>query len=293
MSQHGLTIKQLLSRANARRLGMLCLHLWRVLPSINARALKNQSSKKQQCYSYACLIFVSLVIGNSAAAELLPAPNPPLKDFTVTTPSPITDYSTISQAHIAQLERIFSELGYRLIVVHDSKAKSAPTFLGGRYDGSIFLDGTDLLPESQQVKTPIEHVHMVFFTQASKTQLLSSSTWPNGTRVAVTANGKKAITQYFPDLEAKVTFITANQPSQILRLVQSQRADIGLTAQPMFASSYAHEQFRDEHFEFVSDLTIERNLYLYVQQEYRDLIPQLDALLQERYLPNLDLISNN
>ncbi len=234
-----------------------------------------------------CVVVLGWTFGNTSSAQSS------LRPFSLTTPSPLTNYSTISKHHIEHLHTVFASLGYELTVTHDSGARALDSFKGGRYHGGIFIEGVHPLAPNLKVTPAIEHVHYGFFSQEANNHLTNPNDWPAQIPVALSNNGLQVLNTHWPELQENIKPIIVNHPVQILRLVQSGRAQLGFTAKVVFTSSYMDGRFAQENFQFLPGLDAERELYLYVQEEFAFLKADLKKQLIDLYLPALPEISNN
>jgi len=215
--------------------------------------------------------------------------NSNLQSFTLTTPAPINDHSTISNDHIEILKDIFAQSGYRLKLVYDSSAKALSTFKGGRYDAGIFVESLDAPMDGIRVPAVIESINMVFFTASDRADNLSIDALPANLRIASSALGKKVLSLYYPELLKNSDHILVSNPEHLFRLVKAQRADIGFSAKPLlFLNDEVSAQFQQ-----LSKDEVNLELHIYLQPKHADLMPTLDRLLIENYQPRLEHFTNN
>ncbi len=229
-------------------------------------------------------------MGSSHAEQQLTS-TPDLPVFSVTTPSPITDYSTISNAHIEKLSKVFESLGYQLYMHLEISNATKRLFDGQRYDGAIFLEDQDQSKEGVRIEPPLEKAYLDFFCLMENRSRFDLSGIPEGTTIATTGLGKSLLNKTYPNLSLNI--LVANHPEHLLRLVKSGRAELGLTGRPLILSDLAKDENGNPLFTMLPDGTIERGLYLYLPEKHRELKQPLEELLQKIYFPAAKSLSNN
>ena len=254
-------------------------------------AQKPWSGTQEKLFTLFVMLAIASAICLHASAENQ------LEPFTLTTPSPVTEYSTVSKTHIHHLDQVFEKLGFRLVVIHNSSTQAAEAFTHGRYDGAILIEGTETLSTNLRVVPPVEHVEMGFFTRQGRLQNTNvgsiDRSLPNGARVAITENGLEILSQQLPKIRQKIVPVIASHPVQILRLVQSSRADFGFTSKTLFVSNYTDEHFGQEQFLFLPEQQVIRALNLYLHKDHLFIKTKLEQLLQKHYLPSISKRDQN
>ncbi|MCE2028798.1 transporter substrate-binding domain-containing protein [Sessilibacter corallicola] len=228
------------------------------------------------------LIATSTADENSNNHEELPL-------FIVTTPSPITDYSTISNSHIHILESVFEKLGLKLqmqLVLAETTQKQ---FKANRYDGSIFIEGKSEHAGGIRIEEPLEYVYFDMFCLVESCK--DPHSIPNNAVIAATGLGKNIIDRYFGDNNLDV--VVANHPEHLLRLVKSGRAQYGFTGRPLLRSALARNENNKSLFTTVKGASIKRGLYLHLSNTNAEFTERLEQLLLEDYHPKAKHISNS
>jgi hypothetical protein len=240
-----------------------------IAPSVNALAVQQKSVEQQK---------------SNEPANTLPV-------FVVTTPSPITDYSTISNAHIRLLEAAFLKLGFQLQMQLELAETTRKQFQAQRYDGSIFIEGKSENAGGLRIEKPLEYVHFDLFCLIETCREFEQNSIPNSTVIAATGLGSNIIQQEFADKQFDI--VKANHPEHLLRLVKSERAQLGLTGRPILHSQLTLNENGENQFSTIGGISIKRGLYLHLTESNAEFKQRLEQLLIEEYHPKTNAISNN
>ena len=211
--------------------------------------------------------------------------------FVITTPSPITDYSTISNAHIRILESVFLQLGHKLemkLVLAETTRKQ---FQGERYDGSIFIEDKSDNEDGLRIEKPLEYVYFDMFCLMEVCPEFRQAMVPPNTVIAATGLGSILIDRHFSEKQFEI--VKANHPEHLLRLVKSGRAQLGLTGRPLLYSKLAFDDNDQKLFDVLEGNSLKRGLYLHLSGDDVEFKTKLEQLLDEFYYPQAAKISNN
>lgn len=230
------------------------------------------------------LLSIGLLMSVDTLAQ--PPQGQQLRPFTVSTPSPINQKSTVSTKHIALLKDVFAKAGLELQLVHDTTGRAVNAFEGGRYDGGIFIETVHNPQNAVRIDSIIETTQVIFISKRGQADKVMNA---EQLTIVSTTFGKKIMLQHHAKLLQNSTRQSAASSKQVFHILQAGRADIGIIPKPLLcrhpeaAATFEQVPMGETHL----------NMHLYIHKKDAALKTKLESLLALHYQPHLASINNN